>query len=226
MRAIEEPPKPAREVPACWQVRSKDYLPAGVLVGAMLFSWLARSPAGMASWGVSAAGLGQGRYGTIILHMFAHGSWLHLLMNSIALLETGGLVVARLGGFPAGWLRFMAAFGLAGLGSMIFFLLVHPQGSIPMIGASGAVFGLLGLLLGLRIVEELEPVRLRELPSASAAFIKDNLLFLLILLVAGLLAAAPGGVAWEAHLGGFLLGLSLGPWLLPPLARTPRNEPV
>jgi membrane associated rhomboid family serine protease len=169
----------------------------------------------MADWGVSAAALSQGRFDTIALHMFAHGGWSHLIMNSLALLEIGGLVTARLGSFPLGWVRFAAAYVLAGLSSMTFFLSFNPRGDVPMIGASGAIYGLVGLLLGIRLIEEVEPVRIRELPRALVRFAANNVLFLGLLFVGGVLAGVSPGVAWEAHLGGFLFGLAVSPWIVP-----------
>lgn len=201
-----------------WRVRWHDYLPAAGLVLVMVLAWLAHTGrGGMSSWGVSAFALMQGRYETVALHMFAHGGFSHLVMNSLGLLEIGGLVTARLGSFPKGWARSMAAYGLAGLSSMISYLSFHPYGNVPMIGASGAIYGLVGLLLGIRLIEELEEVELRKLPVALVSFVKDNMFFLTLLLVGGALAGLGPGVAWEAHLGGFLFGLSVGPWLLPVL---------
>jgi membrane associated rhomboid family serine protease len=193
----------------------------------MLFAWLAHLPSGMVSWGVSSAVLAQGSYQTIALHMLAHGGWTHVLFNSASLLEIGGLVVARLGSYPKGWIRFLLVFGLAGLSSMIFFLSFHPQEAVPMIGASGAIYGLVGLLLFARLVEDFDRVAVRKIPTAALDFLRNNVLFLLLLMVSGLLAGVSGGIAWEAHLGGFLLGLCVGPWLVPLLpdndlaARTP-----
>ena len=210
------PERDAEMVAQQWRVRWHDYLPAAALVIAMVLAWLVhRHPGGMAGWGVSAGALAQGRFETIALHMFAHGGKFHLIMNSLALLEIGGLVTARLGSFARGWVRFYAAYGLAGLSSMIFFLSVNPQGTGPMIGASGAIYGLVGLLLSIRLIEEVEPVKFSKIPEALARFIENNLFFLMLLLIGGVLAGTARGVAWEAHLGGFLFGLCVGPWLLP-----------
>jgi len=201
-----------------WRVRWHDYLPAAGLVAVMVLAWLAHpGRGGMTSWGVSAFALMQGRYETVPLHMFAHGGFFHLLMNALGLIEIGGLVTARLGSFPRGWVRLMVAYGLAGLSSMIFYLSFHPGGTVPMIGASGAIYGLVGLLLGIRLIEELEDVELGKLPVALVSFVKDNLFFLALLLAGGALAGIGSSVAWEAHAGGFLFGLSVGPWLLPAL---------
>lgn len=200
-----------------WRVRWHDYLPAAGLVILMAFVWLGHPrPGELSSWGVSAQALASGRYETIALHMFAHGSFFHLLTNSLGLLEIGGLVIARLGSFGMGWARALLAYCLSGLSSMIFYLSFHPQGGVPMIGASGAIYGLVGLLLGIRLIEELEDVAFARLPGALVLFVRNNLLFLMLLLVGGALAGIGGTVAWEAHLGGFLFGLCVGPWLLPP----------
>ncbi len=200
-----------------WRVRWHDYVPAAALVLLLTFIWLTHTPGEMASWGVSAAALGQGRYATIPLHMFAHGGFSHIVMNSLALLEIGGLVTARLGSFSKGWTRTLLAYVLAGLSSMIFYVSFHPQGAVPMIGASGAIYGLVGLLLGIRLMEDLEHVELRNLGPGLVDFVRNNALFLALLLIGGMLAGIGGHVAWEAHLGGFLFGLCVGPWLLPPL---------
>lgn len=199
-----------------WRGKWPDYLPAAGLVAVMMMAWLTHLSSGMMSWGVSATVLARGRYDTIVLHMFAHGGWSHILMNSASLMEIGGLIVARLGGYPRGWVRFVAVFGLSGLSSMIFFLSFHPQGAVPMIGASGAIYGLVGLLLFMRLGEELDPVELWMIPHALVDFLHNNVFFLLLLLISAVLAGLSGGVAWEAHLGGFLFGLCIGPWLVPP----------
>lgn len=125
-------------------------------------------------------------------------------------------MTARLGSFAKGWARMTLAYGVAGLFSMIFYLSFHPQGDVPMIGASGAIYGLVGLLLGIRLLEELESVELRRLPAALALFVRHNVLFIIILL-----AGLGSRVAWEGHLGGFLMGLCVGPWLLPAMDLEP-----
>ena len=198
-----------------WRVRGQDYLPAAILVAVMWFAWLAHLPTGMESWGISAAALAERRYQTIPLHIFAHGGWTHILMNSASLMEIGGLVVARLGSYPKGWIRFFVVFGLSGLSSMVFFLSFHPTGVTPMLGASGAIYGLVGLLLFMRLSEEIDPVEVRLIPWAIVEFLHNNIFFLLLLLVSGLLAGFSGGIAWEAHLGGFLFGACVGPWVAP-----------
>ena len=124
-----------------WRVRWHDYLPAAALVGILVLVWLRHPRPRPIAWGVSAMALADGRFETILLHMFAHGSFFHLLMNSLGLLEIGGLVTARLGGLGAGWVRASLAYFLAGLSSMAFYLSFHPQGNVPMI-ERWALYGL------------------------------------------------------------------------------------
>ena len=90
-----------------------------------------------------------------------------------------------------------------------------------MIGASGAVYGLIGLLLGTRFLEEADLVRADQIAHAVVQFVKNNLFFLGLLVLGGLLAGIGGGVAWEAHAGGFLFGLCVGPWLVPQPSKDP-----
>ena len=199
-----------------WRTQPYDYAPSAALVLAMSIAWATHQRLGeMAKWGVSAVALAQGRYETIALHMFAHGSLLHLFMNSLALLEIGGLATARLGGFPNGWVRLLAAYLVAGLSSMTLYLSFHPTGGTPLIGAYGAIYGLIGLLLGMRLTEDLERVSLRRLPCALWCFVRSNSWFLGFILLGALLGSFSARIAWEAHLGGFLCGLCAGPWLLP-----------
>jgi membrane associated rhomboid family serine protease len=198
---------------AFWPVPWHAYVPGAALAAAMALLWAAHAlTGGMTAWAVSAAALAEGRFETVALHMLAHAGLLHLLMNSIVLVQIGGPVVARLGGIPGGWWRFLALFVLAGLAGMAVFLAFHPQGVVPMLGASGAIYGLLGLLIRLRATGEgLVPIRSRRMRRAAVQFVKDNLLLFVLLTLPALLAGRSGGVAWEAHLGGFLFGLFAAP---------------
>ena len=85
-----------------------------------------------------------------------------------------------------------------------------------MLGASGAICALLGLLLRLPSEGyELHPIRSDRMKLAAKEFVKANLILILLLTVPALLLGQGGGVAWEAHLGGFIFGLFVAPLLLP-----------
>jgi len=184
---------------------------------AMALAWLWHIPSGgMMAWGISGAALAQGRFETIALHMFAHGGALHILMNDSALIAISGPLIARMGSPPLSWLRYMGLFVLCGLSGAALYVAIHPFGSVPMLGASGAIYGLLGLLLRLPSEgTQLEPVRSSRTRAATISLIKDNFWLFLMLTVPSLLSGQSGGLAWEAHLGGFAAGLFLGPFLLP-----------
>jgi membrane associated rhomboid family serine protease len=200
-----------------WLVPWHAHVPAALLAAGMTAAWLLHFPRGMAAWGISGAALANGHYETIALHMFAHGPLFHIVMNMAALFAIGGRLVARLGPPPAAWARFLALFVLCGLAGTACFLAIHPQGNMPMLGASGAIYGLLGLLV--RLPPEPGPLlslRTERMRRVAIRLIKDNIwlfaiLFLPPLLLGGHIA---GGLAWEAHLGGFLFGLFAGPFFL------------
>ncbi len=222
-------PEPEDDDPliaADWLVPWHAYVPPVLLAAGMTAAWLIHFPRGMTSWGVSGSALAEGRYETVALHMFAHGPIFHILMNMVALVAIGGPLVARLGAAPAAWGRFLAFLVLSGLAGMACFLAMHPHGTVPMVGASGAIYGLLGLLL--RLPPESGPLlslRTERMRKAVVQLLKDNFwLFVLLLLPA--LLAGQGGLAWEAHLGGLLFGLFVGPRFLPREEREASGMPA
>ncbi|MDG2532975.1 rhomboid family intramembrane serine protease [Sphingomonas sp. HITSZ_GF] len=171
---------------------------------------------GMLDWGVSGAALAQGRFETLFLHMFAHSGAMHLAMNMTMLAAIGGALTARLGSPPLSWLRFLALYLLCGLAGAALYLAIHPTGTVPMVGASGALYGMFALLI--RAPEAGEgalPVNSRRIRRVGWDLIKQNVFLFALLATMAWLQGAPGGLAWEAHLGGFLFGLFVGPRLLP-----------
>ncbi len=166
-------------------------------------------------WGLSAQALAEGRWYALVSHMFAHAGPLHLLMNSSFLLGVTPVVMMRFGVGPSGWLRFAILFLVSGLLGAALFLYLHPAGVVPMVGASGAICGVWG------VAARTGPDGGR-LPFLSArvwrevwAFTQMNIILFGILFVLVRMSGGVGGLAWEAHLGGFLFGLLLGPWLAP-----------
>ena len=212
-------PEPEDDDPllaADWLVPWHAYLPTVLLAAGMTGVWLLHFPRGMSSWGISGSALAEGRYDTVALHMFAHGPLVHILMNMVALVAIGGPLVARLGAPPAAWGRFLAFFVLSGLAGMAGYLAFHPHGTVPMLGASGALYGLLGLLL--RLPPEPGPLlslRTERMRRAVLQLVKDNFWLFVVLILPALLSGGQGGLAWEAHLGGLLFGLFAGPCFLP-----------
>jgi membrane associated rhomboid family serine protease len=213
---------------ADWLVPRHAHVPAAVLAAGMTGAWLLHFPRGMSSWGISAAALAEGRHETIALHLFAHGPLVHILMNMTALVTISGPLIARMGRPPTAWGRYLALFVLSGLTGTACFLAIHPNGNLPMLGASGAIYGLLGLLL--RLPPEPGPLlslRTSRMRKAAISLIRDNVLLFVAMVLPALLLGERAGLAWEAHLGAFLFGLFAGPFFLPPsqleaaLATTP-----
>lgn len=145
---------------------------------------------------------------TLVTSMFLHGGFMHLGGNMIFLWIFGNNVEDSVG-----HLRFALFYILCGLAAAGTHILVNPESRLPMIGASGAVSGVLGayfllfprsrvmmlVILGFFVQTVLVP----------AAFFLG--LWFLIQFVSGWssFGSKGGGVAWFAHVGGFLAGLPL-----------------
>lgn len=188
---------------------------------AWIWSLFTTGSEGMSGWGVSATALSQGRFETIFVHMFAHGSAMHLVMNLTALVGIGATLTSRLGPAPLNWLRFLLLFTLSGLAGAALFLALHPAGTVPMVGASGGLYGLVGLLIRTPAdggaILAVKSTRIRRI---GWDLVKENLFLFTLLALISWSSGTAGGLAWEAHLGGFLFGLFVGPKLLPRSATT------
>ena len=144
---------------------------------------------------------------TIYSSMFLHGGWFHVISNIWVLYIFGDNIEARMGSF-----RYLIFYLLGGTAAGILQTVILPTSTIPMIGASGAIAGVLGAYLILfprsriaSLVPILVMFTLVELP----AFI--FLIFWFVSqLYSGLFAVQGGGasgIAWWAHIGGFLFGM-------------------
>lgn len=142
--------------------------------------------------------------------MFLHGGWLHLIGNMWFLWIFGDNIEDRLGHF-----RYLIFYLLAGLGAGLTHTLFSLTSTVPSVGASGAVAGVLGayfvLFPGARVLT-LVPFFFLVLIEVPAFLIL--LYWFVIQLFSGAAAilagtAQTGGVAWWAHIGGFLLGIVL-----------------
>ena len=146
--------------------------------------------------------------------MFVHGGWLHLIGNMIFLWVFGDNVEDAMG-----HLRYAVFYVVAGLAATSAQTAVSPSDLTPAIGASGAIAGVLGAYLVLyprATVSAIFPIFiLLWLPLRVPAVFLIGVWFVMQLLngVAALTATdvvgAGGGVAWFAHIGGFIAGLVL-----------------
>lgn len=156
-------------------------------------------------------------YWSLITYGFLHGDWMHLLFNSLWLLVFGTPVARYLGS-----LRFLALCTFAAVTGALASLALHWGEVVFVVGASGAVSGLLAaaipIMYGVRVPGGARPLMPGELMRSGKA-----LIFMAIWLGVTLASGATGwtgnsfveesGIAWEAHLGGFVGGL-IGFYLL------------
>ena len=156
-----------------------------------------------------AAGGALGSWVTPFTSMFLHGGLLHLGSNMLFLHIFGDNVEDVLG--RGRFLLFYVLCGLGAVGGQIF---VDPTSMVPMIGASGAISGVLAGYVTLfphaRVVT-LIPIfifiHFMEVPAGIFIVLWFVLQLVQGYLSLGMLADGAGGVAWFAHIGGFLVGL-------------------
>lgn len=149
-------------------------------------------------------GVSTGEYHRLLTSVFLHVEWWHIIGNMIGLWVIGGPLEAALGRA-----RYLAVYLLSGLGgSALVYLLTAPN--TPTLGASGAVFGLLGatVVLARRLRYEMRPV----------------VIMVVLMLVLTFVPLGGGAltVSWQAHVGGLVTGALVGAGMLRPA--TGRNR--
>ncbi len=153
--------------------------------------------------------LQQGRYGGLLTSMLLHGGWMHVIMNAVAALAFGA-PVARLLDVRWGPTLFLLFYVGCGVLAALGYGLIHWGGTQPMVGASGAVFGLIGA------ATRLMGGHGQVLALSDGRVIKAAIAWMAVNAVVGLIGYVPGaagaGIAWEAHAVGFVVGiLAIGP---------------
>ncbi len=193
----------------------KGVLPGLLLVLALVGLFVVeRFNGGPIRWGLSRQALGEGRWYTLASHVVTHAGVAHLWMNSSALLTLTPPIRQFTGMGVRGWVRFFLLFIGAAISSAAAYLLLHPNDGLPMVGASGAICGLWGAAV--RMDSETEQPRVlksRLVLRGIRDFAVSNLILFALLFVLARASGASGGLAWEAHLGGFLFGLLAAPIL-------------
>jgi hypothetical protein len=152
---------------------------------------------------------------TLLFSMFLHGGWLHLIGNMWFLWVFGDNVEDALG--HAGYLAFYLVCGAAAaLGQAA----AAPSSTVPMVGASGAIAGVLGAYLVWYPWSRIKTFLFfgiffttAELPAPVFLVLWFVVQFFSGTLSLATAGAASGGVAWFAHVGGFLAGVLLALWL-------------
>lgn len=151
---------------------------------------------------------------TLLTSTFLHGGWLHLIGNMLYLYIFGDNVEDRIGHVP-----YLFFYLLAGVGASAVQVLSSQYSTVPLIGASGAIAGVLGAYFLLypraRILTLIPLFVFFPVIEVSAFFFLG--FWFLMQFVQGTLsygADVAGGVAWWAHAGGFLVGAALLPFFL------------
>lgn len=149
--------------------------------------------------------LDPARFYTLVTHAFLHGNWLHILFNGLWLLILGSRLHQSLGEA-----RFLIFFALTAAGGGAAQILLDWGQIAILIGASGVVFGLLGAGTYLWVLQP---------GDRGGERIKKIAWYCAIMMLLNVGYATVGGIggmeriAWEAHAGGFFIGLAIFPLL-------------
>lgn len=156
-------------------------------------------------------------WATVFTSMFLHGGWMHLIGNMLYLWIFGDNVEDVMGHG-----RFVVFYLLCGIVALLANALPDTQSVVPMIGASGAISGVLGAYLLLypraRVLVAIPFgffIHTTRLPAAWVLIFW----FALQIFNTWLAGDQQGGVAWGAHIGGFLAGMVLIPFFRRPGVR-------
>jgi hypothetical protein len=161
----------------------------------------------------------------ILVSMFLHGGWLHLLSNMLFLFVFGRSVEDRYG-----HLQFLLLYFFSGLGGALLHIVLNASSRLPTIGASGAIAGVLGayfVSFPRARITTLIPLIFFFFTVQVPAILLLGYWFLIQFLTGfqtlAIQTATGGGTAWWAHVGGFLVGMALAA-TLPPQRRGPTVE--
>ncbi len=128
----------------------------------------------------------------LFAHVFIHGGVIHILMNMLAFFQAAPFLARRMGGA-----RFLVLFFMSALGGAAGYILIDPHSAQPAVGASGAICGVFGAYF----------LAVRPTPQAALADpqVRNAMLSFLGINVV-LMAFLNLPIAWQAHLGGFIVG--------------------
>jgi len=146
---------------------------------------------------------------TIFTAMFMHGGWLHLFSNMLFLWIFGDNVEDRFGHFP-----FLVFYLLVGVAATFAQFAFAPGSSVPNVGASGAIAGVLAAYLLMFPQSRVNVLLGRQIVAMPAVIVLGLWIVLQLFSGVGTIAytdetADVGGVAYMAHIGGFVAGLLL-----------------
>ena len=131
---------------------------------------------------------------SVFTYMFLHGNLVHLLVNSVALYGAGRIVERDIGR-----IRYLLVFILSGVAAGLVHCLLNPSSEIPLVGSSGAIFGVIAVLF-LLMPFKITFALFVPLPSVIVG------IMLSLVELSAFWMASDFGVAHDAHLAGFVMG--------------------
>ena len=141
---------------------------------------------------------------TLVTSMFLHGGWMHLLGNMLFLWIFGDNVEDSMG-----HLRFLVFYLVCGVAAALAHAALNADSTVPMVGASGAISGVLGAYLVLHPRTQVL-VLFMYMVTRLPAFVVLGLWIGMQVVNASMVGGVEGGgTAWWAHIGGFIAGAAL-----------------
>lgn len=143
---------------------------------------------------------------TLVTALFLHGGWIHLMGNMIFLLVFSGNVETRFGS-----LKFLIFYLFTGIQANVTHMVFSPASGIPIVGASGAIAGILGAYLVMFPKNKIKMIMILFVFKLPAILVIG--FWFIIQLFNGIASisetAQTGGIAYMAHVGGFVVGFLL-----------------
>jgi hypothetical protein len=131
---------------------------------------------------------------SIVTYMFLHGNLVHLLVNSVALYGAGSIVERDIG-----HVKYLLVFVASGIAAGLVHCILNPSSKIPLVGSSGAIFGVIAVLF-LLMPFKITFALVVPLPSVILG------IMLSLIELSAFWMASDFGVAHDAHLAGFVMG--------------------
>lgn len=141
---------------------------------------------------------------TLLTSMFMHGGWMHLIGNMLFLWVLGDNVEDAMGHG-----RFIVFYILCGVAAALTHAALSPQSTAPMIGASGAISGVIGAYLILHPKAQILTLAFRFFIHIPAYVMLGIWIAMQVINVSMASDAGGGGIAWWAHIGGLIAGTVL-----------------
>jgi len=145
---------------------------------------------------------------TLLTAMFLHGGWFHIIGNMLYLWIFGNNIEDKLGHF-----KFIIFYLVSGVIASLVFVVTSPNSTIPMVGASGAIAGVLGAYLlkfpHARILTLIFLGFFVRIVRIPAVYVLGFWFIIQLIYALPSIGSNTGGVAWFAHIGGFVAGMGL-----------------